>query len=98
MIPYKSVLTTYNYFASIYNPDNSNPYIMVQAKPGITSRALQDELNGVMRQLRKLSPTQEDNFTCNESHILSLKDINNKIVDISVKEYLELNNKQDFHV
>ncbi len=62
----KSCIVTYNYFASIFNPDNSSPYIMVQAKPGITSRALQDELNGVMRQLRKLSPTQEDNFTCND--------------------------------
>ncbi|HBT93471.1 MAG TPA: hypothetical protein DEB23_04290 [Chitinophagaceae bacterium] len=62
----KSCIVTYNYFASIFNPDNSSPYIMVQAKPGITSKALQDELNGVMRQLRKLSPTQEDNFTCND--------------------------------
>lgn len=62
----KSCIVTYNYFASVFNPDNSNPYIMVQAKPGIPSKALQDELNGVMRQLRKLSPTQEDNFTCND--------------------------------
>ena len=62
----KACIVTYNYFASVFNPDNSNPYIMAQAKPGITSKALQDELNGVMRQLRKLSPTQEDNFTCND--------------------------------
>lgn len=62
----KACLTTYNYFASIYNPDNSNPYIMVQAKEGIPSSALQDELRGIMRQVRKLSPTQEDNFTCND--------------------------------
>ena len=62
----KTCIVTYNYYASIFNPDNSNPYIMVQAKPGIPSRALQEELNGVMRQLRKLSPTQEDNFTCND--------------------------------
>jgi putative ABC transport system permease protein len=62
----KACIVTYNYFASIFNPDNSSPYIMVQAKPGVPSRALQDELNGVMRQLRKLSPTQEDNFTCND--------------------------------
>jgi putative ABC transport system permease protein len=62
----KSCIVTYNYFASVFNPDNSSPYIMVQAKPGIPSKALQDELNGVMRQLRKLSPTQEDNFTCND--------------------------------
>ena len=38
----------------------------MQAKAGITSKALQEELTGVMRQLRKLSPTQEDNFTCND--------------------------------
>lgn len=62
----KSCIVTYNYFASVFNPDNSSAYIMVQAKPGIPSKALQDELNGVMRQLRKLSPTQEDNFTCND--------------------------------
>ena len=62
----KACLTNYNYFASVFNPDNSNPYIMVQAKQGISSVALQEELNGIMRQVRKLSPTQEDNFTCND--------------------------------
>ncbi len=62
----KAVIVPYGYYASIFNPDNNNPYIMVQAKPGIPSKALQDELNGIMRQLRKLSPTQEDNFTCND--------------------------------
>jgi putative ABC transport system permease protein len=62
----KTSIVTYNYFASIFNPENNNPYIMVQAKPGVPSKALQDELNGIMRQLRKLSPTQEDNFTCND--------------------------------
>jgi len=62
----KACIVNYNYFASIFNPDNNNPYIMVQAKPGIPSKALQEELNGIMRQLRKLSPTQEDNFTCND--------------------------------
>jgi putative ABC transport system permease protein len=62
----KTVIVPYGYYASIFNPDNNNPYIMVQAKPGIPSKALQDELNGIMRQLRKLSPTQEDNFTCND--------------------------------
>jgi putative ABC transport system permease protein len=62
----KSTIVTYNYFASVYNPDNSDPSIMVQAKPGIPSKALQEELTGIMRQIRKLSPTQEDNFTCND--------------------------------
>jgi putative ABC transport system permease protein len=67
----QSVLVPYRYFASIYNPDNSNPYIMVQGKQGIASSALQDELNGVMRQIRKLSPQQEDNFSCNDVAMFS---------------------------
>jgi putative ABC transport system permease protein len=62
----KATVVPYYYFASIFNPDNNSPTIMVQAKPGIPSKALQDELNGIMRQLRKLSPSQEDNFTCND--------------------------------
>jgi putative ABC transport system permease protein len=62
----KATIVTYNYFASIFNPDNNSPYIMAQAKPGIPSKALQEELTGVMRQIRKLSPTQEDNFSCND--------------------------------
>lgn len=62
----RTCIVTYNYFATIFNPDNSSPFIMVQAKTGVSSKALQDELNGVMRQLRKLSPTQEDNFSCND--------------------------------
>ena len=62
----KSAIVTHNYMASVYNPDNLGPTIMVQPKPGITSKALQEELTGIMRQIRKLSPTQEDNFTCND--------------------------------
>lgn len=67
----QSVLVPYRYFASIYNPDNSNPYIMVQGKPNVPSPALADELNGVMRQIRRLSPQQEDNFSCNDVAMLS---------------------------
>ena len=61
-----AVITPYRYFASLYNPDNNNPNIMVQASKGIATAALQDELVGIMRQVRRLSPKQEDNFTCND--------------------------------
>jgi putative ABC transport system permease protein len=50
----------------VYNPDNSSPFIMVQGKSHIPSSALQDELVGIMRQSRRLSPTEEDNFSCND--------------------------------
>ena len=62
----QALIVPYRYFASIYNPDNSNPFIMVQGKASIPSVALQDELVGVMRQSRRLSPTEEDNFSCND--------------------------------
>ncbi|HRI19584.1 MAG TPA: ABC transporter permease, partial [Panacibacter sp.] len=62
------VILSYRYFAAIYNvnSDNFNPFIMVKGKNDITSTALSDELEGVMRQVRKLSPTQEDNFALND--------------------------------
>jgi putative ABC transport system permease protein len=66
-----SVITPYRYFASMYNPDNNNPNIMVQASKGIATAALQDELVGIMRQVRRLSPKQEDNFTCNDVAIFA---------------------------
>ncbi len=62
----QSLIVSYRYFASVYNPDNSNPFIMVQGKPTVSSVALQDELIGIMRQSRRLSPTEEDNFSCND--------------------------------
>jgi putative ABC transport system permease protein len=62
----QSMICSYRYFASVYEPDNNNPYIMVQGKPNVPSSALQDELVGIMRQARRLSPTEEDNFSCND--------------------------------
>ena len=66
-----SIITPYRYFAGIFNPDNNNPNIMVQARKGIATAALQDELVGIMRQVRRLSPQQEDNFTCNDVAIFA---------------------------
>ncbi len=67
----QSLIVPYRYFAGVYNPDNSSPFIMVQGKPTIASAALQDELIGVMRQSRRLSPTSEDNFSCNDVAMFS---------------------------
>jgi putative ABC transport system permease protein len=65
------LIVPYRYFAGIYNPDNSSPFIMVQGRPTIASKALQDELTGIMRQSRRLSPTEEDNFSCNDVAMFS---------------------------
>lgn len=65
------LLVSYRYFASVYNPNFSSPFIMVQGKAGIPSSALADELVGVMRQLRRLSPMEENDFTCNDVALFS---------------------------
>ncbi len=63
-----SVLLPYYYYASIYaiNNDNGNPFILVKGKPNVPSTALTDELKGVMRQIRRLSPQEDDNFALND--------------------------------
>ena len=61
-----ALITPYNYFASLYNPDKSNPAILIQGKDGVATKALQDDLKGVVRQIRRLSPRQDDNFSLND--------------------------------
>ena len=47
----------------IFNEQNSRPKIIVNGKENVSSVALADELEGVMRSVRKLSPKETDNFT-----------------------------------
>ncbi len=66
-----SILLTYNFMKQMFREDYSNPKILAQAGAAITSEALVDELRGAMRSIRKLSPTQEDNFALNDIDSLS---------------------------
>lgn len=61
-----SILIPHNFFASVYNLKFSNPFVMVKGKEGLSSKVLSDELKGVMRQIRRLSPVAEDNFSLND--------------------------------
>jgi len=56
-----SIIITYYFYASVYSVIGgyNQHFIMVKAKPNISSAALSDELEGVMRQIRKLSPDQK---------------------------------------
>jgi putative ABC transport system permease protein len=67
------IIVSRNAYASIY--DVTNPYndsfIMVNGKDGITASALIDELEGIMRQIRRLGPTDEDNFALNDINVFS---------------------------
>ncbi|MEP6685028.1 MAG: ABC transporter permease [Parafilimonas sp.] len=69
----RSLILTYYFYASIYNvmDENTQPFIMVKGKPDIPPAALSDELKGVMRSIRKLSPKQEDNFALNDVNFMT---------------------------
>ncbi|MFN8252761.1 MAG: ABC transporter permease [Ferruginibacter sp.] len=77
------VMLNYNYARTMYNEDNSNPVIIAKGKEGVSATALSDELKGIMRQLRRLSPTQEDNFSLNSVEAFS-KAISDSFVTINI--------------
>ncbi len=43
-----------------------DPFIIVKAKPGVAVSEMKDELTGQMRAIRRLRPTEEDDFSLNE--------------------------------
>jgi putative ABC transport system permease protein len=66
-----SILLTYNFMRQMFREENANPKIMVQAGGVFTTEALKNELEGAMRSIRKLRPTQENNFSLNDMDTLS---------------------------
>ncbi|HET7116349.1 MAG TPA: ABC transporter permease [Hanamia sp.] len=60
------IFTPYRFAREVINEKNSGPKIIVDAKENVSSAALADELEGVMRSIRKLGPKQDDNFTLNQ--------------------------------
>ena len=66
-----SILLTYNFMRELFREEYSNPKILAQGDSIITSAALSEELRGAMRSIRKLSPTQDDNFAVNNIDNLS---------------------------
>lgn len=66
-----SILLTYAFMKQMVKDENAFPKLLAQAGSGISIEALQDELKGAMRSIRKLSPTQDDNFSLNNIDSLS---------------------------
>lgn len=62
----ESVVMPYKYGRNIMNEQKADPLILVQARDAISSKTLQDELKGSMRAVRRLRPTEEDNFSLND--------------------------------
>jgi len=64
MLPYK-------FCKQIVEEENSNPVIIVKGKDKVAPAALISELQGIMRQIRRLPPMQEDNFSLNSVEAFS---------------------------
>ena len=61
-----SILMSYDFLKTITLEENANPVIMVQGKETVPMAQLKDELEGAMRSIRKLKPTQDDDFALND--------------------------------
>ena len=66
-----SILLTYQFMRQLVKEEYAQPKILAQAGGLLTTEALKNELEGAMRSIRKLTPTQEDNFALNDIDSLS---------------------------
>ena len=61
-----SILMPIGFIKQFVREQNGSPIIMVQGKEHVPMAQLKDELEGAMRSIRKLTPTQENNFSLND--------------------------------
>jgi putative ABC transport system permease protein len=59
------IMLPYKYCKQLIDEKNANPVLIVKGKDKVTPTALKNELEGIMRQIRRLSPTTENNFALN---------------------------------
>ena len=67
----KCIMLPYKFCKQLFEEKNANPILIAKGKEGVTTAALMDELKGIMRQIRRLSPMQEDNFSLNSVEAFS---------------------------
>ena len=67
----QSIIIPYRFARTIMDEQKADPFIMVQANDNINSKILKEDLRGVMRSIRKLSPTEDDNFSLNDVNDIS---------------------------
>ena len=61
-----SMVMAYGFMKQMVREEWANPIIMVQGKEKVPMVALKDDLTGAMRSIRKLKPTEEDDFSLND--------------------------------
>ncbi len=61
----------YNFARTVLDVKNIGSTLVVKAKPNISNEQLKDELTGIMRSIHKLKPSVDDDFSINETDIIS---------------------------
>lgn len=67
------VMMPVNFARNLINlrSEQIQPFIEAKAKEGVSNAEMMDELVGAMRSIRRLRPTEDDDFALNESKLLS---------------------------
>lgn len=61
-----SILMPLGFMKQMVREKYASPILMVQGKDDVPMEQLRDELTGAMRSIRKLKPTEEDDFSLND--------------------------------
>ena len=62
----ENVVLPYKFARNIMDERGADPLILVQGQDNLNSKALKDELTGVMRAIHKLTPKKEEDFALND--------------------------------
>ena len=60
------IIMPYKFLRTIIRDEDAQPKIIVEGRENISIPALKDELEGAMRSIHKLSPSQEDDYSLND--------------------------------
>jgi putative ABC transport system permease protein len=61
----QSLVLSYGFMKQMFDERFNNPKILVKGPENMSTDALKGELKGAMRSIRRLGPTEEDNFELN---------------------------------
>ncbi len=67
----EQIMLPVNYAKNMTNLRNVGGAIMVKAAAGVTNDQLKDELEGIMRNIRRIRPKEDNNFALNESSVIN---------------------------
>jgi len=62
----ESALLDYGFMKSLVNEKTAQPVIVLQGKDKVPMAMLRDDVQGAMRSIRRINPSQADNFSMND--------------------------------